>query len=120
MKTVSRSRVRVRLELLLCTFVLGGLLSAQVMSRMLSAQPEKGKVGDEITVTGENLGKNHVAEIFFTRDNTDIKLPIAAQSATELKFKIPREAKAGRYSLMLLTTGLEPKMIEQPVKVTVE
>ena len=36
------------------------------------------------------------------------------------KFKIPAAAKAGRFSLMILTGGKDPKYIEQPVKVTIE
>ena len=39
---------------------------------------------------------------------------------TSIKFKIPAAAKAGRFSLMILTGGKDPKYIEQPVKVTVE
>ena len=42
------------------------------------------------------------------------------QTATSIKFKIPAKAPAGRFALMLLTTGKEPKLIEQPVKLTVE
>ena len=45
---------------------------------------------------------------------------LTEQAAASIKFKIPATAKAGRFSLMILTTGKEPKYIEQPVKVTVE
>jgi len=45
---------------------------------------------------------------------------VTEQTATSLKFKIPAGAKTGRFSLMILTGGKDPKYIEQPVKVTVE
>jgi len=34
--------------------------------------------------------------------------------------KIPATTKPGRLALMVLTTGKVPKLIEQPVKVTIE
>ena len=45
---------------------------------------------------------------------------VTEQTPTSIKFKIPAKATAGRFALMLLTTGKEPKLIEQPVKLTVE
>jgi hypothetical protein len=45
---------------------------------------------------------------------------ITDQAETAIKFKIPAKTKAGRFALMLLTTGKDPKLIEQPVKVTVD
>ncbi len=45
---------------------------------------------------------------------------IMDQAATAIKFKIPTKVSTGRFALMLLTTGKEPKLIEQPVKLTVE
>ena len=45
---------------------------------------------------------------------------VTEQSATTIKFKIPAAKVAGRLALMILTTGKEPKYIEQPVKVTIE
>jgi len=96
-------------------------LSAQgAMPKMTTVEPGNGKSGDELTVTGENLDKANVAEIYLTDGKNDVKLPISSQTAVELKFKIPAAAKSGRFSLMILTTGKDPKLIEQPVKVTVE
>jgi len=44
---------------------------------------------------------------------------ITEQAATSIKIKIPEKA-TGRMALMILTGGKEPKLIEQPVKVTIE
>ena len=38
---------------------------------------------------------------------------------SEIKLKIPAKA-TGRLALMILTTGKEPKLVTQPVKVTIE
>jgi hypothetical protein len=92
----------------------------QPMPRMTTVDPLNGKAGDEITVSGENLEKAHVAKVYLTDEKNDIVLELTEQTATSVKFKIPSKAAAGRFALMLLTTGKEPKLIEQPVKLTVE
>ena len=90
------------------------------MPRMTSVEPTNGKVGDVLTVAGENLDKQNVAEIYLTDGKDDLRVTVTEQAATSVKIKIPDKAKQGRFSLMILTGGKEPKLIEQPVKVTVE
>ncbi|MBI3208675.1 MAG: IPT/TIG domain-containing protein [Candidatus Solibacter usitatus] len=96
------------------------VLSAQGMARMTTVEPDKGKAGDEITVNGENLDSKGVGDIYLTDGKNDIKVQVVSQAATIIKFKIPASAKPMRYALMLVTKGPDPKMIEQPVKLTVE
>lgn len=112
-------KTTVRLRSLLTFAVAAVLLSAQSMPKMATVEPGEGKAGDELTITGENLDKKSVAEVYLTDGKNDVKLPVSQQTATSIKFKIPKEAKAGRFSLMLMTAGADPKLIEQPVKVTV-
>lgn len=92
----------------------------QAMPRMTSVEPGSGKAGDVITVAGENLEKSQVSKVFLTDGQADTPVEITEQAATEIKFRIPQNCKAGRFALMLLTTGKEPKLIEQPVKLTVD
>lgn len=107
--------------LLLVVLIVPASLNAQAaMPRMTSVEPTNGKSGDILTVTGENLEKENVAELFLTDGKNDLKVPITEQTATSMKFRIPANAKAGRFALMILTKGKDPKLIEQPVKVTVE
>ena len=87
--------------------------------RMLSVSPESGKVGDVVTVTGENLQKDGIAKVYLTDGKNDIAVEITEQTATAIKFKIPAKA-TGRMSLMFLTAEKEPKYVEQPVKVNIE
>lgn len=90
------------------------------MPRMTAVEPGNGKIGDVLTAAGENLEKTQVAKLFLTDGQEDVQVEITEQATAAIKFKIPAKAKAGRFALMLLTTGKEPKLIEQPVKVTVE
>ena len=101
--------------------VLASLAFTQdAMPRMTTVEPGNGKAGDELTVAGENLAKPVVAKLFLTDGKNDLEVPMSDQTATAIKFKIPASAKPGRFSLMILTGGKEPKYIEQPVKVTIE
>jgi hypothetical protein len=109
-----------RIRVLFTVAVAAVLLAAQTMPKMVTVEPGEGKAGDELTITGENLDKKSVAEIYLTDGKNDLKLPVVTQTATNIKFKIPKEAKSGRFSLMLMTAGADPKLIEQPVKVTVQ
>jgi hypothetical protein len=89
------------------------------MPRMSTVEPGSGKKGDVVAVTGENLDKANVSKIYLTDGKNDLECVITGQSATEVKFKIPDKA-TGRMALMILTSGKEPKLIEQPVKVSIE
>ena len=108
------------LRLLLLVAVLCPWALAQDTPRMTSVEPANGKVGVELTVSGENLDAKYVKELYLTVGNTDVKVEITAQTANSIKFKIPAKAKPGRYALMVLTAEKPPKLIEQPVKCTVE
>lgn len=91
----------------------------QAMPRMTSVEPGEGKTGDVISVAGENLHKENVAKVFLTDGKNDVVAEVTEQAEKVIKIRIPK-CSNGRFSLMLLTTGKEPKLIEQPVKLTVE
>ncbi len=90
------------------------------MPRLASVEPQNGKAGDVLVVTGENLAKDAVTKLYVTDGTNDTQVEITEQSATSIKFKIPSKVKPGRLALMVLTAGKEPKLIEQPVKITIE
>ncbi len=85
-----------------------------------SVEPGVGRVGDVLVIQGNNLDRANVAALYLTDGIVDIKVAIVEQTATSITFKIPPEAKPGRFALMVLTTGKTPKLIEEPVKLTVE
>lgn len=90
------------------------------MPMIISLDPTSGAVGDVLTARGQNLGRERVDAVYLTDGKTDIKVLIVEQTATSIQFRIPPEAKAGRLAVMVLTTGKEPKLIEEPVKITIE
>jgi hypothetical protein len=90
------------------------------MPLMNSVEPSSGRAGDVLLTQGANLGQDAVAGLYLTDGKTDLKVLIIEQTSTSIRFKIPLEAKPGRFALMVLTKEADPKLIEQPVKITVE
>jgi|SRR5258705_8428901 hypothetical protein len=91
----------------------------EAMPRMSTIEPGSGKKGDVVAVTGENLEKANVVKVYLTDGKNDLECVVTGQTATEIKIKIPDKA-TGRMALMILTGGKEPRLIEQPVKITIE
>lgn len=121
MEVHKQMRLSFILPVIIALVVIPSLVLAQgAFPRMTAVEPDTGKAGDVLNVAGENLGKETVAQVFLTDGKTDTKVEITEQAATVIKIKIPASAKAGRFSLMVLTTEKQPKLIEQPVKVNVE
>jgi hypothetical protein len=101
--------------------VISFMLSAQVtFPRMTSVEPTTAKAGVEVTVAGENLDKANIAEVYLSDGDKDLKVQVTEQTATSVKFKIPDTIKPGRFSLVVLTTTKPAKLIDQPVKLTIE
>jgi hypothetical protein len=101
---------------LLCMAVV--LYAFQALPRCTSIEPDTGKVGDEISVKGENLSKKSCADVYLSDASKDIKVAVSEQSETEIKFKVP-QIKPGRYHVSILTAN-KASIIEQPVVLTIE
>ena len=109
-----------RVALLIPAALAGAALVAfDGFPRILSVDPDSGKVGDMVVAKGESLDKSAIGELFLTDGKIDTKVEIADQSEKEIKFKVPAAAKAGRYRLMIVTPKKD-SAIEQPVMFTVE
>ena len=87
---------------------------------MRSVSPDTAKSGDILTVIGEHLDKDRVAEVYLTDGKSEIKIQVVEQSEETLKVKVPDKVKPGRLHLMVLTTGPDPQYLEQPVAVLIE
>ncbi len=109
---------------LIVAILLAGLtpiwLQAQAMPQMKAVEPDTAKTGDVLTVSGENLSKANVAKLYLTDGQNDFEVAILDQAATAIKFKVPAKVKTGRLALMILTSGKDQKLVEQPVKVNIE
>ena len=84
-----------------------------------AVSPSAAKCGDELVATGENLGDGTVDSLYLTVGEATMKVVIVKQTDTSIKFKVPETAKPGRLGLMVLTAGVQPHYIDEPVYVTV-
>ena len=87
---------------------------------MRVVEPGTAKAGMEITVTGQNLGKEVVAEVYLTLGQASHKVEVLSQSADELKFKVPAKIPANAYRITVLVKGAVPLLIEEPVRLVIE
>lgn len=104
--------------------VLGLAFSAQLQGAsgvpmMRGVDKNEAMRGDEVTITGQNLGKAHIAEVYLTNGRDDIKVEIVEQTSASIKFRVGGDVSFGRYSLMILTSSEPPMFIEQPVRLSV-
>jgi len=83
-------------------------------------EPRVAKPGTVLTVTGVELGKTRIEEVYLTDHRFDMKVKVIEQTDQSLKIRIPPFVKAGRHQLLLLTSGQNPAFLEQPVFVVVE
>ena len=86
---------------------------------MRTVDPDSVKAGDLVTVTGENLDRSRVSELYMTNGTTDLKVRITEQTATTIKFNVPQKVAPGRYNLMILLVSDPPKLLEEPARLTV-
>jgi hypothetical protein len=114
---MKRSLYLVIAAVLLVSFALWAIDGVPKMSFL---NPDTARAGDVVLVEGEFLGKNFVAELYITDGSTDWKTEILEQTQTRIKFKVPDGIKPGRYALMVLTKAIEPKLIEEPVRIHIE
>ena len=83
------------------------------------AEPTTAKIGDAVTVTGDNLQKELVLEVYLTDRTENTRVRILEQSSTSIKFQVP-PVNPGKYWLMVLANPTDPVLIEEPCRITVE
>ena len=89
---------------------------AQGGSKVASVDPTSGKVNDQVTVAGTNLGKATVVGIYLSDDKNDYKATIVDQEADKVVIKVP-EVKAGDYNVSI---QVGQNLLIQPVHFTVQ
>ena len=92
------------------------LLLAQGNPQVTGVDPASGKVNDDVTITGDNLGKATVVAVFLSDDKTDYKATIVDQSADKIVMKVP-QVKAGGYNI---SVQVGTNILIKPVKFTVQ
>lgn len=89
-------------------------------ARITDVDPPTAKAGDLISVNGEAIDQTNVDALYLTNGKDDIKVQMLEQTVKLIKFKVPSTVKPGRWALMIHTKGPEPRLLEQPIKMTVE
>jgi len=120
----SRHFIHRKLALPISVAVLAGAMfaffavrvGAQETARVTGVDPANGKSNDTITVSGENLGKAHVAAVFLSDDKDDFKATIVSQENDKIVIKVPA-VKPGSYNVSIQAANA---ILIQPVKFTVE
>ena len=105
-----------RLFLLAVAVLLASLVFAQGTPRVTAVEPSSGKVNDNVTVIGENLGKGTVSAAFLSDDKTDYKATLVEQAEGKIVMKVP-QVKAGGYKVSLQVGN---NIYIQPVRFTVQ
>ena len=107
---------RRRWFVLVGTVLLASLACAQGNPRVTGVEPASGKVNDNVTVTGENLGKSTVSAVFLSDDKTDYKATVVEQADAKIVMKVP-QVKAGDYKVSVQAGN---NIYIQPVRFTVQ
>ena len=101
-------------------FFLAATLAYVAAARLISVEPNAGKPGDELVVSGQNLDSSNVTNLFLTARGKDYEVTIKEQTSDSIRFTIPEKVELGSYNLMIQTGGVTPTLLEQPVRCTVE
>ena len=82
-----------------------------------AVDPSEAKAGAVILANGVNLDKAKL--VYLTDGVNDLKMVMVEQKSDSIKFRIPADAKAGVYNVMLETKNQPSLLLVQPVKCTV-
>jgi hypothetical protein len=104
------------LALLAASILLASLVFAQPQGHITNIDPMSGKVNDDVTLSGEKLGKGSVTSVFLSDDKNDYKATIVSQADDKIVVKVPR-VKPGVYNLSL---GTASTIMILPVRFTVQ
>jgi IPT/TIG domain-containing protein len=98
-------------------FLLMGVLAwSQAGPKLNGVDPAAGKVGDRLTINGENLGKGSVEGVLLSDDQKDYPAEMIEQSAEKIVMKVP-DVKPGSYNVSI---KIGNNIYIQPVRFTVE
>jgi hypothetical protein len=101
---------------LVAVVLLAPLLFAQGTPQVTGVEPSSGKVNDNVTVTGENLGKGSVLAVFLSDDKNDYKAAVVEQAADKIVMKVP-QVRPGDYNVSIEVGN---KILIEPVRFKVQ
>jgi len=109
---MNRGIYRVGLALLL----LAAVGWSQAGPKLTAVDPAAGKAGDNLTISGENLGKGSVEAVLLSDDEKDYPGEMVEQSGEKIVMKVPK-VKAGDYNVSI---KIGNNIYIQPVRFTVQ
>jgi len=93
------------------------LARAQAPSpKITSVAPLEAKVGDEVTLVEEKLGKGAVKAVYISSDKEDFRASIVSQSADKIVIKVPT-VKPGTYNPSI---EVEKALLIQAIPLTIQ
>lgn len=96
--------------------LLASLARGQATPRVTGVEPSSGKVDSNLTVTGENLGRDTVADVYLSDETSDYKATVVEQTANRIVMKVP-QVKPGGYNVSIHVGN---NIFIQPIRFTVE
>lgn len=105
-----------RLVLAAAVLLTASWVWGQGSPKVTGTEPAKAKVDSNLTVMGENLGKELVTSVFLSDDAMDYKATVVEQAATKIVMKIP-QVKPGPYNVSVQVGN---NILIQPIRITVE
>jgi hypothetical protein len=75
-------------------------IPAQNAPKVNMVDPLMGKVDDNVTLTGQNLGKDSVSGVFLSDDKDDFKATLVEQGNAKIVLKVP-QVKSGGYNISI-------------------
>jgi hypothetical protein len=88
------------LGLLAAAVLLAQMVFAQARPHVTAVDPQTGKASDNMTLMGENLGKDGVVAVYLSDDTTDHEAMVVEQAADKIVAKVPK-VKAGSYNVSI-------------------
>jgi hypothetical protein len=102
-----------------CLLLLICGLSLQAQ-QLKDVRPDKGKVGSVLRMRGSDLSKEKVDSVYLSDQTLDMMVKVLNQTDSLIEFRIPPSVKAGRFQVVIKTTGKDPRILEQPFYIKVE
>ena len=111
----SRFFLRVVVKALVVSVLATGVWALDT-SRVASVEPATAKVGANVTLQGEGLGKKAVVAVFLSTTNEDFAATVVEQTNEKIVIKVPK-VKPGDYSISI---QVEKVIFIQPIHLMIE
>jgi hypothetical protein len=115
---LARMRIFLKITLIaaLLLLCLAPRAGGQSSPKVTGVAPATGKVNDDVTLTGENLGKDSISAVYLSDDKDDYKATLVEQGNAKIVLKVP-QVKSGGYNISIQEGD---KILILPLRFTVQ